>query len=108
MFDLDGIRAEEIREEADYHGVRVLVPASLDGARATLQIDIGFGDAVEPAPMQAELPVMLDLPPPKLRTYPPEAVIAEKFEAMVKLGIANSRIKDFFDIWMLSRERASA
>ena len=105
-FDLDGIRAEEIRAAAEYDGVRVFVPASLDDARITLQIDIGFGDAVEPAPVDAELPVMLDLPAPKLRTYPPEVVIAEKFQAMVQLGTANSRMKDFFDIWILSREHS--
>lgn len=105
VFDLEAIRAEEIREEAEYDGVRVFVPASLDNARATLQVDIGFGDAVEPAPVQAEIPVMLNLPAPTVRSYPPEAAIAEKFEAMVKLGIANSRMKDFFDIWILSREQ---
>jgi hypothetical protein len=105
IFDLEKIRAEEIRQDAEYDGVRVFVPASLDKARVTLQIDIGFGDAVDPAPLEAELPVMLDLPAPKLRTYPAEVVIAEKFQAMVHLGIANSRMKDFFDIWLLSREQ---
>ena len=104
-FDLDAIRGEEIREEAEYDGVRIFIPASLDGARITLQIDIGFGDAVEPAPVDAELPVILDLPAPRLRAYPAEVVIAEKFQAMVQLGIANSRMKDFFDIWTLSREQ---
>ncbi len=106
VFNLGEIRGDEIREEAEYDGVRAFIPASLDDARITLQIDIGFGDAVEPAPIDMELPVMLDLPAPKLRTYPAEAVIAEKFQAMVHLGIANSRMKDFFDIWMLSRDRA--
>ena len=85
--------------------MRVFVPASLDDARITLQIDIGFGDVVDPAPVESELPAMLDLPAPKLRTYPAEVVIAEKFQAMVQLGIANSRMKDFFDIWTLSREQ---
>jgi hypothetical protein len=95
VFDLEKIRAEEIREDAEYDGVRVFVPASLDKARVMLQIDIGFGDAVDPSPIDAELPVMLDLPAPKLRTYPSEVAIAEKFQAMVRLGIANSRMKDF-------------
>jgi hypothetical protein len=106
IFDLENIRAEEIREEAEYDGVRVFVPASLDKARVMLQIDIGFGDTVDPAPVDAELPVMLDLPRPTLRTYPAEVVISEKFQAMVHLGIANSRMKDFFDIWILSQEQS--
>ena len=84
----------------------MLVPTSLDGARVILQIDIGFGDAVEPVPLDVELPVMLDFPAPKVRAYPAEVVIAEKFQAMVQSGIANSRMKDFFDIWTLSREQA--
>src|SRR5262249_54234661 len=67
---------------------------------------IGYGDVVEPALVETKVPVMLDLPAPVLRAYPPEAVIAEKFEAMVKLGLDNSRMKDFFDIWMLSREQS--
>lgn len=106
-FDLDGIRGEAIREDAEYDGIRVLVVATLDRARVTLQIDIGFGDVVDPAPVESRVPVMLDLPAPLLRAYPPEVVIAEKFEAMVTLGAANSRMKDFFDIWMLLREQSS-
>ena len=81
------------------------VPASLDGARAQLQIDIGFGDAVDPAAEELDFPVMLEMESPRLKTYPPEVVIAEKLQAMVHLGIANSRMKDFFDIWILSQER---
>lgn len=104
-FDLDGIRGEAIREDAEYDGIRVFVGATLDKAKVTMQIDIAYGDVVEPAPIEAKMPVMLDLPAPTLRAYPPEAVIAEKFEAMVKLGMGNSRMKDFFDIWMLSREQ---
>lgn len=75
------------------------VPASLDGARVTMQIDVGFGDKVDPAPAELPFPVLLPLGAPVVRAYPPEAVIAEKFQAMVVLGIANSRMKDFFDIW---------
>jgi hypothetical protein len=89
LFDLDGVSAEEMREDAGYPGVRVLIPASLDGAKVILQIDIGYGDAVDPAPIEAELPVILGLPPPWLRTYPPEVAIAEKFQAMAHLGTAN-------------------
>jgi hypothetical protein len=99
IFDLAGIAAERIREDAEYEGVRVLVSASLDGARVTMQVDVGFGDAVEPAPVELSFPTLLPLDAPVLRAYPPEAVIAEKFHAMVTLGIANSRMKDFFDIW---------
>ena len=103
VFDLEGIRSEKIREDAEYEGVRVRVPSSLDGARVLLQIDIGFGDFVEPAPAQLRFPVLLPLDPPIVRGYPPETVIAEKFQAMVMLGIGNSRMKDFFDIWTLAR-----
>jgi hypothetical protein len=103
VFDLEGIRSEKIREDAEYEGVRVRVPASLDGARVLLQIDIGFGDLVEPAPARLTFPVLLPLDPPIVRGYPPETVIAEKFQAMVMLGIGNSRMKDFFDIWTLAR-----
>lgn len=101
-FELEGIQGERIREDGNYEGVRVRVPGTLAGARAQLQIDIGFGDAVEPAPQEREFPVLLDQEVPILRTYPPEAVIAEKLEAMVVLGIANSRMKDFYDIWTLA------
>lgn len=102
VFDLPGIEAEPIKEDAEYEGVRVRVPASLDGARVTMQIDIGFGDKVDPAPTELPFPVLLPLDAPVVRAYPPEAVIAEKFQAMVVLGIANSRMKDFFDIWTLA------
>lgn len=98
-FDLTGIQVERIKEDAEYEGVRVWVPASLDGARVTMQIDVGFGDKVEPAPAELAFPTLLPLDAPVVRAYPPEAVIAEKFQAMVVLGIANSRMKDFFDIW---------
>ena len=106
LFDLAGVKGEEIREDADYGGVRVLVPASLDGAKSQLQIDIGFGDAVDPAPEETILPVMLEMESPRIKAYPPEAVIAEKLQAMVHLGVANSRMKDLFDIWLLSRDQA--
>jgi hypothetical protein len=101
-FDLTGIRAQRIKEDAEYEGVRVCVPASLDGARVIMQIDIGFGDRVDPAPTEMAFPTLLPLDPPVVRAYPPEAVIAEKFQAMAILGIANSRMKDFYDIWTLA------
>ena len=99
VFDIAGIDAERIKEDAEYEGVRVRVPASLDGARVRMQIDVGFGDVVDPAPAELPFPTLLPLDAPVIRAYPPEAVIAEKFQAMVVLGIANSRMKDFFDIW---------
>lgn len=99
VFDVARIEAERIKEDAEYEGVRVWVPANLDGARVTMQIDVGFGDAVDPAPAELPFPTMLPLDAPVVRAYPPEAVIAEKFQAMVALGIANSRMKDFFDMW---------
>jgi hypothetical protein len=108
LFDLVAITAEEIREEAEYGGIRVRVPASLDGARAPLQIDIGFGDAVDPAPVETDFPAMLETESPRIKAYPPEVVIAEKLQAMVHLGVANSRMKDFFDIWMLSQVQTFA
>ena len=73
----------------------------MDSARVHVQIDIGFGDLVEPAPARLTFPTLLPLDPPIVRGYPPETVIAEKFQAMVALGIANSRMKDFFDLWVL-------
>lgn len=102
-FDPDTLRVDRIREELEYGGVRLRALASVGGARVKLTIDIGFGDALEPAPEIIEYPVMLDLPAPRLRGYARETVIAEKFQAMVALGRANSRMKDFYDIWILSQ-----
>lgn len=101
-FLVDSIEGEEIRDDQEYRGVRLRFEARLAGARIPMQIDIGFGDAVAPPPEMIEYPVLLDLPAPKLRAYPREVVVAEKFQAIVVLGIANSRMKDFFDLWMLA------
>jgi predicted nucleotidyltransferase component of viral defense system len=103
-FHLTSIRGERITEDANYEGVRVRLHGSLDTARFTMQLDLGFGDVVIPAPASLEYPTILDFPPPALRGYSKESTIAEKFEAMVKLGTLNSRMKDFFDIWLLSRQ----
>lgn len=100
-FDIAGLRVEQIREELAYGGLRLRTTATLAGARINVVIDIGFGDAVEPGLEEIDLPVLLDLPAPHLRAYPRETVIAEKFQAMVLLGRANSRMKDFYDIWIL-------
>ncbi|KAA5606377.1 nucleotidyl transferase AbiEii/AbiGii toxin family protein [Roseospira marina] len=103
VFDTDTLRVDRIREELDYGGLRLRAIASVGGARINLTIDIGFGDALEPGAEVIDYPVMLDLPAPRLRAYSRETVIAEKFQAMVALGRANSRMKDFYDIWILSR-----
>ena len=98
-FETSRIEGERITEDAEYEGVRVRIPASLDGARLLLQVDVGFGDAVEPPPpVELTFPVLLPADAPRLRAYSPEAVVAEKLHAMVLLGIANSRMKDFYDL----------
>lgn len=101
-FDLKGLRIEAIREEVKYGGSRLRTTAALAGARIPITVDIGFGDAVEPGVEDIDLPVLLDMPSPHLRAYPLETVIAEKFHAMVVLGRANSRMKDYYDVWMLT------
>jgi len=104
FFDSESIRTERITEDADYEGIRVRFSGFLGTARISMQIDIGFGDIVYPEPEKAELPCMLDFPAPSLLCYSRESAIAEKFEAMIKLGHLNSRMKDFYDIWLLSRQ----
>jgi hypothetical protein len=90
--------------EADYAGVRVRFRVHLDTARISMQLDIGFGDEVIPSPAQVEYPTILQMPAPSIYGYSRESAVAEKFEAIVKLGILNSRMKDFYDIWLLSRQ----
>jgi hypothetical protein len=104
VFDPASVKAQEIRKEANYAGIRITLKGLLDGARCSVQADIGFGDAVTPAPEETDYPVLLnDLPTPRLRVYPRYTAIAEKFHAITSLGIANSRMKDFFDLWILTR-----
>ena len=102
-FDAKSVTAERIQEDAAYTGIRVTLLATLDKARIPVQADIGFGDAVTPSPEEVTFPTLLGFPAPKLRAYPIYTVVAEKLEAMVSLGEANSRMKDFFDIWFLSQ-----
>jgi hypothetical protein len=97
------VNAQPIREEAVYGGIRVTLEARLENAKIPIQCDIGFGDAVTPEPEQVEFPALLDFPAPQLRSYPTYTVVAEKLEAMVLLGEANSRMKDFYDLWFLSQ-----
>ena len=103
-FAANSIRGEEIRDSQEYVGVRLTFIAHLAGARIPMQVDVGFGDVVSPAPETVEYPILLDLPAPHVLAYPREAVVAEKFQAMVALGMANSRMKDFYDLWMLARQ----
>lgn len=105
VFQADSVKAAEIRKESNYAGIRVTLIGLLDGARCPVQIDIGFGDAVTPGPDHVQYPVILDdMPAPQLRVYPRDTVVAEKLEAMVKLGMLNSRMKDYFDLWVLSQQ----
>lgn len=101
-FDPASVSAEDIRKGAGYAGARVLISADIARARCKTQIDIGFGDAVTPAPVEAVYPVLIaDLPAPRLRTYPVYTVIAEKLHAVALLGMTNSRLKDYLDISVL-------
>jgi predicted nucleotidyltransferase component of viral defense system len=102
-FDPDSVQVSEIRETHEYGGQRVHLVATLGRARIPLQIDIGFGDVVVPPAEEVEYPTLLKLPAPQLLVYPKEAVIAEKLQAMVALGILNSCMKDFYDVWMMAR-----
>lgn len=110
VFDPASVIAEEIRKDAGYAGARILIDAELARARCKTQIDIGFGDAVTPGPVDSTYPVLLaDLPAPRLRTYPVYTVIAEKLHAIALLGMANSRMKDYLDLSvLLARETLDA
>ena len=102
VFDPASVSVQEIRKSAGYAGARVLVSAELARARCKVQIDVGFGDAVTPGPVDATYPVLLaDFAAPQLRTYPVYTVVAEKLHAMVLLGMTNSRLKDYLDLWIL-------
>jgi Nucleotidyl transferase AbiEii toxin, Type IV TA system len=101
-FLADTIRIEKIRDEEAYEGIRVLLEARLANARIPLQIDVGFGDVITPEPMEVEYPAMLAFPKAKMRAHPKETVVAEKFEALIKLGMANSRMKAFYDLWVMA------
>lgn len=100
----DAATAATIRDEEQYGGVRIRIPARLGNAHTDVQIDVGFGDAITPPAAVVDYPTLLPFPAPRLRAYPRETVVAEKWEAMVALGIGNSRMKDFFDVWILARD----
>lgn len=108
-FQPETVRAAPIRKEQEYGGIRVHLLALLGKARIPLQVDVGFGDVVTPAPAEVAFPTLLpDLPAPQVRVYPRETVVAEKFEAIVRLGLPNTRMKDFYDLWTLASQFAFA
>lgn len=102
LFRPDTLRAAAARAEDEYAGVRIDFLAELAGARLPMHVDIGYGDAVTPAPVDIRYPSMLDQPMAELRAYPPETVVAEKFQAMVALDMINTRLKDFYDLWAIA------
>lgn len=102
-FVADSVRVARIREDADYEGVRGQFHATLAKARVPMRVDIGFGDVITPEPGEVDYPTLLDFPAPVMKGYPRETVVAEKLEALAKLGILNSRLKDYYDIALLAR-----
>jgi predicted nucleotidyltransferase component of viral defense system len=104
VFDVATLAAEPIRDETEYQGLRVRFTALLGGARIPMQIDVGFGNAIEPPPNDVQYPTLLDSAPPSVRAYPPEAVVAEKLHALVVLGERTSRMKDLYDLYTLASQ----
>lgn len=105
-FDPDSVEGEEIRAQEAYDGVRIKVRGNLGNARITIQIDIGFGDTITSGPLWIEYPTILDKDRPRIRAYTLESSIAEKYQAMVNLDLANGRMKDFYDIYFLSEHHS--
>jgi len=103
VFDATTIQSERIAENADYEGIRIRFRGVLDSAKIRMRMDVGFGDIVFPGPKESDLPTVLDFPRPRLLCCSRESTIAEKFEAILKPRELNSRMKDFYDIWLLSR-----
>ncbi len=101
-FDPGSVEVTDIREEQLYGGQRITITARLGQARTMVRVDIGYGDAITPEAREITIPALLDFPAPHIRAYPPETTIAEKLEAMVSLGMLNSRMKDFYDLWTMS------
>ena len=102
-FEAATVRAQPIRLEDQYGGIRVTFISHIGKIRLNMQVDVGFGDIIVPGPIPIDFPALLDFPAPHLLAYSPESAIAEKFQAMVLLDSANSRMKDFYDIWLLAR-----
>jgi len=104
VFNANSVRINEIREDQEYGGCRVQLVAYLANAQINLQIDIGFGDVVRPEAERIDYPTLLDFPAPRVWAYPREAVVAEKLQAIVALGMANTRMKDFYDLWVIASQ----
>ncbi len=102
LFRPETLLAAAARVEDEYAGVRIDFVAELAGARLPMHVDIGYGDAITPGAIDIEYPSLLDQPPARLCAYPPETVVAEKFQAMVALGMFNTRLKDFYDLWAIA------
>lgn len=103
-FHKEGIEIQEIREVEVYQGLRIKAPGQLGNIKLNVLVDVGFGDAIVPDPVKTAYPVLLDLPHPVMKTYPKETVVAEKVDTMILLGVRNSRMKDYFDLWTLANE----
>lgn len=106
VFDSKNITVQEIRENQNYESQRVHLMANLGNAKIPLQVDIGFGDIIHPDLQILDYPSLLDDPQPRIRAYPPETVIAEKLQALTFLGMQNSRMKDYYDLWQLAQQFA--
>lgn len=103
VFVPDSVKGEMIKENADYHGIRIEFLGFLGKAKVNMRLDVGFADVVTPAARELELPTIFETSSkPCIWAYPPETVVAEKFQAMVALGMVNSRMKDFYDLWYLT------
>lgn len=103
-YNQDSIHITEIREDLEYPGQRIKIESRLGNIRLKIQIDIGFGDSIFPAPIEIDYPTLLDMPSPHIRAYPLETVVSEKLETIVSKGIVNSRMKDFFDLRILAKD----
>lgn len=102
-FDTGALTASTIREETEYGGIRLKTNAYLERTRIPITLDIAFGDALTDASQTLDYPSLLDMERPSIRAYPPTQVIAEKFQAVVALGLANGRMKDFYDLWAIPK-----
>lgn len=104
VFDASTVAGERIAADAEYEGVRVRFNGFLENARIPMQVDVGFGDVVKPGADDGDYPTLLEFPAPHLRMYPRETLVAKKFQTMVRFGTVNSRMKDFFDVWLIARQ----
>ncbi|WP_044882501.1 nucleotidyl transferase AbiEii/AbiGii toxin family protein [Neochlamydia sp. EPS4] len=104
LFDVESLRLSEAQLEAEYHGISASFSAKLFTAKLPMRIDFGFSDTILPQPAIVKYPTLLDLPAPTLEGYTPQTSIVEKFESIIRLGFANTRMKDFYDIWLLIQQ----